>query len=307
MPTTTDASVFAGLLPSFLRVRAEFEQEIQARREGGLLSFERIDQMETRLYHLKNETHRLHSRNRLSGSRAVKPDVLFDLLVGSIFHEMLHLKEYLYSITSYGPEYETLFKSREGSQKGTIDSELAALLRRILDAARVELPRKTKEVQGLFQSATLQMERILRESPEDVRLPRLLYSSEPDLDEIYGPRGLAEVFSRIYPGGAAEGFSRVGSSFLAAGFVVEGVAAFRRGLECFADVKGDSEDVRRLVLPIREHLEEIQTRWPETTGIPEALAEWSKLAMPLLQGPAPAKPAKEAADKAATTGHRRKS
>lgn len=275
---------FADLLASFLRIRADFGEEMERFRKEGAFDFARIDRMEVALYHMKNGAHRLARGTGGDRPAGVGPVELFDLLVGSAFHEMLHLKEYVYTLSSYGPVYEAL--TREGASGGTagLEPDLATLFQEILEEARKGLPRKAGEIERLVRNASIQVERIVRASGEDGRTSRILYCASEDLDRIHGKDGLATCFSRVYPGGAAEGFFRVGSGFAASGFVVEAVEAFRRAVEAIPSSRKASEEVRRLVLPLRERLEKIRSRWPGTVGAEAVLAGWERRALPLLAG-----------------------
>ncbi len=215
------------LVIGFFRIKKKFGEEFDHYEKSGKLNFRSLDELEKALYQLKNETHAVF---RYDAEETLHREHLFDLIIGSIFHEALHLKEYVYTLERYEPRYK-LFAERQGRMR--IDSRQDTFLqhsREILKEAEENLPKKAVEVTNLFKDALSLIEGVLRKYRAGRRLIRVLYLERELLNSIYGGNGLENVYRIMYKGGPMEGYFRVGASFLKDGFYELAVKTFEEAL-----------------------------------------------------------------------------
>ena len=214
------------LATGFYRVKEKFEIAFEEYRKKGSFNFKAMDEMEKDLYHLKNE---IHAVFRYGEEKSLEREHLFDLIIGSIFHEALHVKEYIYTLESYAARYRLLEKKRLRALE-TYQDEFIKYSKEIVEEAKKNLPRKTAEVKNLFEEALSLLENILRKYRSSRRIIRCLYLERELLDRVYGKNGLNHIYGIMYKGGPMEGYFRVGASFLKDGFYEPAVEAFQEAL-----------------------------------------------------------------------------
>jgi tetratricopeptide (TPR) repeat protein len=243
------------LVIEFFRIKKKFRQEFDRYRKSGKFNFRSLDELEKALYYLKNETHAVF---RYGAEETLHREHLFDLIIGSIFHEVLHLKEYIYTLESYEPRYK-LFAEKQGRMR--IDGRKDAFLqhsKEILKEAKENLPKKASEVTNLFEDALSLIEGVLKKYRASRRLIRVLYLERELLESIYGEKGLEKVYGIMYKGGPMEGYFRVGASFLKNGFYELAVKTFEEALN-----KGcGNAHERELRLEIKRRCQLLQKKRP---------------------------------------------
>ena len=215
------------LVIGFYRTKEKFGKEFNRYEKSGKFAFKVLDELEKDLYRLKNKTHAVF---RFGAEDTLDRQHLFDLIISSIFHEALHLKEYIYTLDNYEPRY-ALFEKKERQIR--IDSHQDDFLkysREILSEAKGNLPKKVIEVRNLFEDALSLLESILRKYRASKRLIRILYLERELLSSIYGEKGLENAYKLMYKGGPMEGYFRVGASFLKDGFYDLAVKSFEKAL-----------------------------------------------------------------------------
>lgn len=261
-------SKICDLVIGFYRIKETFGGEFDRYHRGGEFNFEVIDAMETDIYRLKNEIHSVFRHGADLEEWVLERESLFDLIIGSIFHEMLHLKEYIYTLQSYEPRY-ILFEERKKDRK--IDSHQDDFLKyskEIVREARENLPKKAVEVRNLFEDALSLMKGILRKYRTSKRLIRVLYLDRKLLNSIYGENGLELIYGIMYKGGPMEGYFRAGASFLKDGFYEFALRAFEEAL----NVASGSVQEGELRQEIKKRCQLLQKRHPEIVEVKKLLA-----------------------------------
>lgn len=216
---------FCDITISFFRITADFRDEVTRYKNERKYNFDKIDELGQNLFRLKNAVHNTVD-DKNNDLQNVDEIDLFDLIIGSIFHEMLHLKEFVYILQSYEPRY-LAFAQQAGSRRLTgTEKDFIHHSLQIVDQAKLGLPEKTKELEDLFPDALHQLERVIRHYRDNDRLVRCLWLSRAVLGRVYGQGGLSRLYGLIFDQGAIEGYCRTGESFLKAGFNSEAVLAF---------------------------------------------------------------------------------
>jgi len=179
-----------------------------------------VDDEGSVLFRLKERCHALFrprpGRSRGAGHR----EVLFDLAVGSLFHEVMKFRENFYQLEVYGPQVRAL--------RGQADPEADALFEefeRILDAVSARLGEGLAEAEALLAQTRSQLGLLLREHADDGLVMRCLIEHRELVEEVFG-EGLDAFLTRLLPGRAARGFALAGGSYLESGHYAEAERVF---------------------------------------------------------------------------------
>lgn len=179
------------------------------------------DHEESVLFRLKERCHALF-RTDDDGSRQVRhQEVLFDLAVGSLFHEAMMLREDFYQREAYGPRMREL-RSQAGD-------EAAALIRefeRILSASRVD--ELVQEVEALFERTGEQLIRLLGAHRQEGLAARCLIENRMLVEEVF-PEEFDALLGRLY-GDAVAAYAFAGRSYLTSGYFGEAERAFAEAI-----------------------------------------------------------------------------
>jgi len=235
---TTKHDDVCNVIISFYKVKKSFGEACAYYEKKGKFDFSALGKLEEDLYMVKEGT---HSVFRYGGEVVLDRPCLFDLVIGSIFHELLHLKEYVYTLESYQPKYR-VFEDKQ-RHKETNGGRIRFLdrSREIVKEAKENLPAKTEEIKDLFEDALSLLDAILKKYRASRRLIRVLYLEREIVESIYGKGGLEKVYDIMYPGGAMEGYFRAGASFLNDGFYKFAVKAFEESLDAGKGSKRENE------------------------------------------------------------------
>jgi len=143
--TNKDFTSIAEIVINSLRVFSEFKAEYNSFRKVKKLDFGRIDRLEKELFDLKDATHALF-RAETAVKKEIKETDLYDLIVSSIFHEMLHLKEYIYILDKYEPSFDLIEKRLEDKELEDFKKDFLRHSREMVGEAKLGLPLK---IQGI--------------------------------------------------------------------------------------------------------------------------------------------------------------
>jgi len=203
----------------FLRASVKLEKMLdQADGDVENIPFAEIDSLvEKELFELKEECHWLFRSEERSGTVKSRSAMLFDILVGSLFHQCMKVKENSYQVEQYEPKYAAL---RESLERPDAPKHVRAFLRegeRIVKRARRVLRQEFTHAQRLFREAAVALRYVLVEHRDCTLLARTLVDNEALLDAVYGPRALDKLFREMY-GGTAAGLVMAATSFFEGGW-----------------------------------------------------------------------------------------
>jgi hypothetical protein len=171
------------------------------------------------LFRLKERTHALF---RGPGGVVRSPthrEALFDLAVGSLFHEAMKLRENLYQREVYGPRVRALHSDAEEESKALFDE-----FEKMLGAVDDRLAEGVRELETLSHRTADQLRLLIADLRDDGAV-RFVTERPAEVEAVFGiplDALLEEMF-----GSVAEGFSRAGRSYLTSG-------SFASASECFA-------------------------------------------------------------------------
>ncbi len=178
----------------------------------GELSFSRMEEFvddrgKSCLYRLKQMSHDLF-RNV---EEATYREKFYDITVGYIFHESMKLRENVYQLEYYRPQYETLVASDElTALEKKVIHEFDVLIMR----ARKRLKEGLKEVKMLLKDLVVQLKDLLKLYRTNYLLPRFLLENEKALVKLYHKKGYAELLLDMYERGLSTLIYKAAQSYL---------------------------------------------------------------------------------------------
>jgi hypothetical protein len=215
-------------------------RRIFARHARGELKFEEVQELVgdgegSVLFRLKEHCHALFRSNMRGAGVAMRREALFDLAVGSLFHEAMKLRENLYQRTVYAPKVRALRSEAEPEA-----AEIFREFEKILAAAAVRLDEACLETEALLQQTRAQFRRLLAVHRGNGLVARYLIENAALVDEVF-EEGLAGLLDHVH-GNVAAGYLLAARSYLRSGYFAEA----RGALAETAARGGAAPDVGRL-------------------------------------------------------------
>ena len=186
------SAIHADMVIYSFKIFSIFREEFDNFKREKKCNFARMDKLEQDLYNLKNATHTMFRKN-ISENREVEEADLFDLIISSIFHEMLHLKEYIYILDRYEPSYMLLEKRFEDKKLDDFKKDFLKHSREIVGEAKLGLPLKMQGVKELVDDAIPHLEQIIKKNSFDNQLIRTLYVSADLINNVYHEKGIEHL------------------------------------------------------------------------------------------------------------------
>ncbi len=198
------------------------------RNRSGDLRFEEIhdlvgDNEESVLFRLKERCHALFRHGESPSEVVMRREQLFDLAVGSLFHEAMKFRENLYQRQVYGPKMRAL-----RSQVGGEADELFREFEKILAVASVRLDEALQETENLLAQTRHQFRRLLVDHRENALVTRYLVEHR-DLAEETLEDGLDALLAELH-GDASSGYVVAARSYLDSGYFREANRLISRAL-----------------------------------------------------------------------------
>jgi tetratricopeptide (TPR) repeat protein len=189
-------------------------QEIFKKYKEGCLRFSDIgvwidDKGQSLLYNLKEQCHSLFRNN---GKKPVyKNEWLLDLVIGSIFHEAMKLRENIYQMEVYRPKY-LQYKSKVG--KSDYEKDYLQQFERIILKTKRGVVEGMEETRSLFQDAMAQLIDLFKEGANNTILVRFLLENLTLLQKVYGSKKAKEIFDLMFKKGFLDAYQLAGQSYL---------------------------------------------------------------------------------------------
>ena len=220
------------------------------------------------LYRLKERCHALFrvdpGRSRLVAHR----EVLFDLAVGSLFHEAMKFRENFYQREVYGPRVRAL-----RDEAGEEAEALFAEFEKIQVAVSERLEEGLQETEALLARTREQLRVLLAEYSDDGHITRFLLEHREPAEATFS-EGLDALLVQVH-GSASLGYARAGRSYLTSGYYADAEAALLEALEQGGDARVLESDLayaRGMVAYLRGGYAEavsLLERWGRGASRPE--------------------------------------
>jgi len=200
----------------FLLAHRELRRLFERHRQGSL-GWEEVqrlvgDDEASVLFRLKERSHALF-RGGVAGAELPRV-ALFDLAVGSLFHEAMKLRENFYQLEVYAPKVAAARADAEPGSEALFD-EFA----RILRASRVRLEEALGESESLLEQTRRQFRVLLAAHRENGFVTRYLLENASLAEEVLG-EPLDALFASLH-GDAVAGYALAARSYLESGYFEE--------------------------------------------------------------------------------------
>jgi tetratricopeptide (TPR) repeat protein len=205
-----------------------------ARHRDGELRFEHLKALvgedeSSVLFRLKERCHAQFRSDREDLALAMQREALFDLAVGSLFHEAMKLRESLYQREVYGPKVRAL-RSSAGEEAAV---SLFVEFERMLSSVSRRFEEGLHEVEVLLGQTVEQLRVLLLLHRENGFVARFLLENAKVAEEIFGV-SFDALLAEFY-GSPAEGYRIAGRSYLMSGYYEAAIAALQSASERGAD------------------------------------------------------------------------
>jgi hypothetical protein len=198
-------------------------QELFARHRNKTLRFEDLrdlvgDDERSVLFRLKERCHAAFRNSRETSDQALHREALFDLAVGSLFHEAMKLREDFYQREIYGPRVRALRSRASGDASALFDE-----FDRLLEGVSTRLEDGLRESEALLGQTVAQLRLLLGAHRDDGTVARFLLENRERVRTAFGIPFEA-LLTAIY-GSEAAAFQVAGISYLESGYFDSAAAA----------------------------------------------------------------------------------
>jgi tetratricopeptide (TPR) repeat protein len=181
------------------------------------------------LFRLKERCHALFRAGELRG------DALFDLAVGSLFHETMKLRENLYQLEVYAPKVDAARAHAEPGSEALFEE-----FGRILEASLARLVEAAAECEALLEQTRRQFRALLATHRENGLVVRYLIENQALAEEVLA-EPLDGFFTAVHRD-PARAWALASRSYLESGYFEEA----RRSLDAALARDAKRADLRRL-------------------------------------------------------------
>lgn len=211
-------SAIVDIAREFLAVHREL-RGIVAHEAAGTLRFDEVrrfvgDDERSVLFRLKERCHALFRNDGVEEELEIGASELFDLAVGSLFHEAMKLRENLYQSDVYAPKVAAL-RARGVSDRSGLLGEFDKLVA----ASRARLRESVAEARVLLGQTTTQFRVLLRSHASNGLLARYVVENASQLADTFAStedQALADVH-----GSPSTAWRRAAWSYLQSGFFTD--------------------------------------------------------------------------------------
>ena len=175
------------------------------------------------LFRLKERCHSLFRVGEYGDRVPDHREALFDLAVGSLFHEAMSFRENFYQREVYGPRMRAL-RSEAGAEAEALFGEFERILASVSD----RLSNGLQEVDGLIDRTRDQLGVLLVDHAANGHLSRYLIENEDLVGRVFD-EGLERLLSSIH-GSAELGYESAALSYLRSGYYTEAEATFAEAM-----------------------------------------------------------------------------
>jgi len=208
----------ASVFKRFLVARVAFDAIIETFRSSEPMRFEPINLfVERTLFGLKEECHALFRKAGRPAGEVLFGEDLLDVLIGSIFHETMKIKENCYILEHYGPAYRAMAGVAERRiQVPGYERLFFRACKRIIERASSAIYDDIRAAEQLFNDATKHLLNMLHRFASNGLVTRMLIENEQLVDMVYED-GLRMVLLRMYDDRLDKAYLHAANSYLDAG------------------------------------------------------------------------------------------
>ncbi|MCX7964995.1 MAG: hypothetical protein N2596_00020 [Syntrophorhabdaceae bacterium] len=144
------------------------------------------------LYRLKEMCHTLYRKS----NEATYKEKLYDMTVGYIFHEAMKLRENLYQLEYYRPNY-----AKEIAQLTEIEKKIIHEINALTKKTEKRLNEGFKEIKRLLKELVAQLKDLIKLYKDSYLMPRFILENQKDLIMVFGKKGYERLINELYRDG----------------------------------------------------------------------------------------------------------
>lgn len=144
------------------------------------------------LFRLKEMCHTLYRKS----DDATYKEKLYDMTVGYIFHEAMKLRENLYQLEYYRPNY-----TKELDQLTAVEKKIINEINTLTKKAEKRLKEGFKEIKKLLKELVAQLMDLIKLYKDSYLMPRFILENQKDLIMIFGRKGYERLINELYRDG----------------------------------------------------------------------------------------------------------
>jgi tetratricopeptide (TPR) repeat protein len=183
------------------------------------------DRGQSILFALKESCHALF---RSQSEKATAKEQIFDLTIGSIFHLAMKMREDLYQLEIYGPQYDQWNSKEERSPGG---ENLIRKFKAILARAESSVREGMEEIFTLSLDGLRQFQELLPLYCDNGLLIRFFLEQRELLEKVFEEKSLVKILRSLCEADASKLYQLAGESYFASGFYRQAIEAFAQALE----------------------------------------------------------------------------
>jgi hypothetical protein len=220
------------LVEGYFECKSLFTRILKDYEDNGTIQFSMIDHWvgtemkKGSLWNLKDVSHNLF---RMQGSNLDLVEYIFDWTLGSIFHEVMKLKEDAYQLEAYRPDEEKIKElgNDEGIQLIMEEYNI------IIGNAQKNLKSEVDSIQYLFSKSDSILKCLLPRYATNGPLLRFLMKNYYRIQELLDAESLSAIFKAMYGEEWDKAFIVAAKSYLDGGWYDEAKEVLEMGIHYF--------------------------------------------------------------------------
>jgi len=225
--------LLCSVVQAFVEAKAEFADQMADYRRTGKMNFGRLDRfVEHTLFTLKEDCHFLFRKaTRHQPTEEITGEGLFDICVGSVFHELMKIKENVYQIEYYAPLYSAMGRFAEKDAAPSYERAFLEASRKIVRRARRNLTSDLTAAEELFRDAADSLKMMLCSFTANALLPRTLIDEQEKVRKCFDLDDVDELLAEIYAGKLDDAHLAAARDYLEGGWYDKAAREAKRVLE----------------------------------------------------------------------------
>jgi len=228
---------FCNVVLNFAAAKVALDEQMVGYRETRKMDFARLDDfVENTLFSLKEDCHFLfRDQSRHEPGEQISGESLFDISIGSIFHELMKIKENIYQLEYYAPLYSAMAKTADRPDAPPYELAFLDACSKIVRRARRNLPSDLSSAEELFRDAAFNLQMMLRGHTGNPLLARMLIDEAEVMCKCFEVDDIDALLSEVYDGKLDEAHLSAARDYLEGGWYEKARREAQRVLEIAPD------------------------------------------------------------------------
>ncbi len=245
---------FCMVVLTFATAKTSFDEQIAHYRSKGEMDFQQLDAfVEQTLFSLKEDCHFLfRGINRHQPTEGISSEELFDISIGSIFHELMKIKESVYQLSYYAPLYSAMAKSVNRHDAPSYERAFLDACRKIVRRAKRNLPSDLSAAEELFRDAADNLKIMLRGHTGNPLLARMIIDEQELVKKCFGLDNIDELLVEVYDQKLDEAHLAAARDYLTGGWYEKA----RREAQTVLEIDPDNIEAAQIARKLDEKLKD---------------------------------------------------